>query len=106
MEMMVLGTTIFTEFQKPTWMPLHSNPVQALDPGVEAGAATRQRKDVAQADILHRFERRDHHHVQRQQEENRTDEQEAVDADPRRRQPGTAGACANLAGGLRAGWRG
>ena len=27
--MTVLGTTIFTEFQKPTRIPLHSSPVQA-----------------------------------------------------------------------------
>ncbi len=50
------------------------------DPGVEVDAP-RQREDVALADLVHRFQRSDHDHVERHAEEQRADGEEGQDGD-------------------------
>jgi predicted protein tyrosine phosphatase len=68
----VLGTTMATEFQKPTRTPSHDTPVQtSLHAARQASSVDmlRQRKELADADLVHGLERSHHHHVQRRQKE-------------------------------------
>src|SRR5262249_52153615 len=51
-------------------------------PGVERRRG-RQREELAEADLVHALERGRQHHVQRQQEEGRGEDQEGVDAEAR-----------------------
>ena len=83
------GTVMRTEFQKPTLMPSQSSPVQAsaqaLTQGCEGRAPSGQAKMLPRRISSMRLERGHDHHVERQQEEERRDDQEGVDADARRR---------------------
>ena len=82
-ETITLGTVMRTEFQKPTWMPVAveagAGRRPGLDPGLE-GELERQREDVAEPDLVQALQRGDDHHVERQQEEDRGDDQDGVDA--------------------------